>query len=162
MVRRHRHRRGSEVTGSVWILAPAAVLVLAILGAIAIDSASVYLGQRELANTAQSAALDAAGAVSRSAFYSSPGGSIVLNPQRAAALADRAVAAAANSSVVVTSVAVQVRGDQVCVSLRGEVPAIFGRALPGVPPNTSVQAVSVATAAVATDRVVPQAQICPQ
>lgn len=48
--------------GSVLMLVPAAVVVVLLLGAIAVDSAIVYLEQRRAYNAAADAANDAAGA----------------------------------------------------------------------------------------------------
>ena len=55
----HRVRRSR---GSVLMLMPAAVLIVLLLGAIAVDSAIVYLRQRQAENIAFDAANDAAGA----------------------------------------------------------------------------------------------------
>ena len=48
--------------GSVLMLMPAAVLVLVVLGAVAVDFSIAFLGERELANAASAAANDAAAA----------------------------------------------------------------------------------------------------
>ncbi|WP_436792678.1 hypothetical protein [Actinospongicola halichondriae] len=75
------------------MLMPAAVLIVLLLGAIAIDSAIVYLGQRQAYNVAFDAANDAAGAgfdpdVARRT------GDIVYDPTRVEAIAADAIDAA--------------------------------------------------------------------
>jgi hypothetical protein len=133
--------------------------VLVVLGSIAVDSAAVFLGQRQLAQAAATAATDAAGAISESAFYQS--GTIALDPAEAQQIAVASVAAQDLHGVTLTGgVRVTVVGRQVCVSLSGKVPMIFGKALPGVPRAISVHATSVATAAGGSGSTVPASAIC--
>ena len=75
------------------LLFPAAVLIVVVLAAIAVDSAIVFLGQREVANAVTAAANDAAGAgVGNRAFYQ--GGRVELDPATVHRLAvDQVVAA---------------------------------------------------------------------
>lgn len=146
--RRPEHRRGEA--GSAWILAPAALLIMVVLGAIAVDSALVYLGQRQLVDAADSAATNAAGGISESAFYGSPtggGGRIVLSANRADRLAAATISNQDLSAVTLSSTQVEVAGRQVCVRLSGVVHPIFGSALPGHPFDVGVTAVATATAA---------------
>jgi len=133
--------------GSFLALVPAAVLVLVILGAIAVDSAIAFLGQREVSNAAAAAANDAAGAaLSDDAFYRS--GLLVVDEARARSVAAHAVAARAPRRVEVESVDVAVAGDEVCVTVRGRVPYVFSRALPFVDHEARVvgQAAALAVA----------------
>lgn len=135
--------------GSVLLLVPASVLVLVVLGAIAVDSAVAFLGQRELSNAAAAAANDAAvAALSDRAFYVD--GRLAVDPARALVVARHAVSARASRGVEVVSVDVDVTParDGVCVTVRGRVPYVFGRALPFVPRAASVtgQAGAVASA----------------
>jgi Flp pilus assembly protein TadG len=133
--------------GSVLILVPAAVLVLVVLGAIAVDSAVAFLGQREVSNAAAAAANDAAGAaLSDSAFYGS--GTLVVDPVAARTVAVRAVSARLSRGVEVESVDVEVAGPSVCVTVRGRVPYVFARSLPWTPSSALVtgQAGAVAVA----------------
>jgi Flp pilus assembly protein TadG len=135
------------------------VLVLVILGAIAVDSAAVFLGQRQLAEAAATAATDAAGAISEPTFYRS--GMITLDPAEAQRLAEASVAAENLHGVQITGpVRVTVAGRQVCVSLSGRVPTIFGRAVPGVPRVTSIHATATATAAGDRGTVVETRAVC--
>lgn len=152
-------RREASDSGSVWILAPAAVLVLVILGALAVDSAVVFLGQRQLSEAASSAATNAVSAISRSAFYRQ--GRVVIDSARATQVADETVASEDLSAARLSSPPVViVEGDQVCVRLVALVRPIFGRAIPGMGSPVQVHAVSVATAAGYATDAVPKASIC--
>ncbi len=55
--------------GNTLLLMPAAVLVLLILAAIAVDAAVLFLGQRRIADLAASVAQDAVAAVDEASFY---------------------------------------------------------------------------------------------
>jgi uncharacterized membrane protein len=128
------------------ILVPTLVLVLVVLAAIAVDSATVFLGQRQLGDAAAAAANDAASALADPSFYRS--GLVALDPSVAQRVADASVTAQDRSGVSIDGpVDVRVAGRQVCVSLTGHVEAIFGRAIPGVPHATTVRARATATAA---------------
>jgi hypothetical protein len=54
-------------------LIPVAVLVLFVLGALALDSAALFLGQRRLADLAAAVATDAVASLDREGFYASGG-----------------------------------------------------------------------------------------
>jgi len=137
--------KGREA-GSAWVLAPAAILVLMVLASITVDSAVVFLGQRQLGDSAASAAYDAAHAISQAAFYQD--GEIELDPATATALADRAVTEDHLSAVtLVGEPQVTVSGATVCVRLTGVVQVIFARAIPGAPRQAVVHATARATAA---------------
>jgi hypothetical protein len=111
---------------------PAAVLVLVILGAIAVDSGAVFLAQRELVDAAAGAANDAAGAALEDAAFYRGGGTLAIDAQHAQRVAEAGVAARAPRGMTLLGrPSVHVAGRQVCVELRASVPRIFGRALPG-------------------------------
>ncbi|MCA1783829.1 MAG: hypothetical protein LC679_17150 [Intrasporangiaceae bacterium] len=55
--------------GNTLVLFPAAILILLGLGALALDSATIYLGQRRLADLAAATANDAAGGLLLESFY---------------------------------------------------------------------------------------------
>ena len=132
--------------GSALMLMPAAVLIIVILGALVVDSATVWLGQRELGSAAGVAATDAASAVYDPAFYQS--GQVVLDPARAVTVALRSVAAQDLSGVQLTGTPeVRVQGRQVCVTLTGVVHPLFGRAVPGFGQSRTVHARAIATVA---------------
>lgn len=155
--RRRRHRQTEA--GSALILVPAAVLVLVILAAIAVDSAAVFLGQRQLAEAAATAATDAAGAISAPTFYRT--GTITLDPSEAERRATASMAAEDLHAVKLAGpIRVTVAGRQVCVSLTGQVPVIFGRALPGMPRATTVHATATATATGDRGTLVASRAIC--
>jgi Flp pilus assembly protein TadG len=120
--------------GSVLLLVPAAVLVLVVLGAIAVDSAVAFLGQREVSNAAAAAANDAATAALSDRLFYSDAGALAIDPVRARVVARRAVAARLSRGVEVVAVDVEVGagGEQVCVTVRGRVPYVFARGLPFV------------------------------
>lgn len=56
-------------SGNTLVLFPAAVLIVFGLGALAIDAATIFLGQRRLADLAASVANDAVAAIDLAAFY---------------------------------------------------------------------------------------------
>jgi hypothetical protein len=141
--------RGLGQAGSVLMLVPAAVLVLVILGSLAVDTAVTFMGQRELASAAAAAANDAAGAaLSDESFYRREAGqpAVVLDPDLARRLVDQAVRARAPRGVDLTGMDVRASGGQICVVLHGRVDRLFGKAIPGVPGQTAVEARATATA----------------
>ena len=150
--------------GSVLLLIPAAVLVLVILGAIAVDSAVVFLGQRELSNGADAAANDAATALSDASFYQA-GGTIVIDPRQALAVVQASLAARDMTGVTLDGppvVTVARDGTQVCVALSGTVDRIFGPAIPGVARAVHVHARAAATAVRDSDTgPIAPASLCP-
>jgi Flp pilus assembly protein TadG len=137
--------------GSVLLLMPAAVLVLMVLAALAVDAAVVFLAQRELVDATAAAANDAAVAgLDEAAFYD--GGRLVINPARAqevaaTAFALREVGWLAVEGPVVAVETVAGEPVRVRVSAEGRVDLVFARALPGAPGTRTVHATSVATAA---------------
>lgn len=134
--------------GSVLLLMPAGILVVVLLGSIAVDFAIAFLGEREVASLATSAANDAATAAVDEAHLRATG-EFRIDPTRA----ERVVAAtiAASSSEVdldapVVEV-VDVNGEPaVRVRLTGRVDYIFARAIPGAPDGADVGASAVAVA----------------
>lgn len=137
-------KRGSE-GGSVLMLVPAAVLVLVILGAIAVDSAVVFLAQRELANRTAAAANDIAGmGLGDDDLYRR--GEVALSPDRA----DRQIAlvfdAVAPAGFDIISAVAEVNGAEVVVRAKAEVRHLFAPAIPGARRTTTVQSTSRATA----------------
>ena len=79
--------------GSVLMLMPAAVVVMLLLGAIAVDSAIVYLEQRQAYNVAADAANDAVGAgIDRDLLRTT--GAVVYDPTRVREVATATIAAA--------------------------------------------------------------------
>ena len=108
------------------MLMPAAVLIVLLLGAIAVDSAIVYLGQRQAYNVAFDAANDAAGAgFDLDAARTS--GEIVYDPGRVEAVAAQAVGAAGIDGLELVSA--RVEGTAVVVTVRRTVEHLFVQAL---------------------------------
>ncbi|HET7489152.1 MAG TPA: hypothetical protein VFJ85_14570 [Acidimicrobiales bacterium] len=134
--------------GSALMLAPAAVLVLIVLGAIAVDSAVVVLGQRELSTAATAAANDAAAAALSDAGFYGHDGAVDIDQTRASQVVNDVLEQADLRGVHRDgSPDVEVVGPgQVCVRLTGHVDAIFARAVPGVPRTHTVHGRATATA----------------
>ena len=93
--------RPTSERGSSLLLFPAAVLVMMVLGAIAVDFSIAFLGERELAGATAAAANDtAARALSNRAFYRE--GVVVLDGAAASELATDEVRAALDPSATTT------------------------------------------------------------
>ena len=114
--------RSARDRGSVLMLMPAAVLIVLLLGAIAVDSAIVYLRQRQAYNVAFDAANDAAGA-GFDLEAARTTGEIVWDPQRVEALAAEAIAAAGIDGLEL--VAARPDGDGVEVTVEVTVEHLF-------------------------------------
>lgn len=127
------------------MLVPAGFLVLLILGAIAVDSAIVFLAQRELTNQVAAVANDAA-AITLSAQDLQGGRS--ARPSRSAvrALAHQRLDGYEVAGLVVSGSAVSadVNEDVVTVGVEGDVPLLFARALPGARSRQHVKATATA------------------
>jgi len=125
--------------GSVLALVPAALLVLLVLAAIAVDSASEYLARRELGAAADAAANDAATFGLDEARFRETG-EFVLDSARANEAVRRALAV--RGSAVVDRAAVEVEvdpdGGTVRVTLRSSAHLVFAPVLPGAPHDVGV------------------------
>ena len=131
--------------GSILLLMPAAVLVLLVLAAVAVDASLAFLGEREVANAAAAASNDAAGAALRdSDFYRQ--GRVVIDPALAEAVARRSVDARGERYLHDIHVDVETNGDRVRVIVSGRVDYLFAAAIPGAPRHADVQAAATATA----------------
>ncbi len=116
--------------GSVLMFMPAAVLILIVLGALAVDFTAVHLRQRELENAADAAANDAAAAaVDQQILRTS--GEIVLDPALAAQVIAASVGARNLDDAAIAGASTS--GNEVTVTLTMSVEYIFGKAfgLPG-------------------------------
>ena len=129
------------------MLVPAGILVLLILGAIAVDSAVVFLAQRDLANRTAAAANDlAAAAVSDVAFYQG-GGTVELRQDRATAFTELVFAPGRRPAGFASwSGSATANGRTVRVEATAEVRYVFAAAIPGAPKTTTVRARSTAVA----------------
>jgi hypothetical protein len=136
------------------MLFPAAVLIVVMLAAVTVDSAIVFLGQREVANSVAAAANDAATiGVGNRAFYRV--GTVELDAGTVDQLARERVRAALDSSrfhdlrVDVSIVAAGSAGcpPSVRVHASATVAYVFARAVPGAPARATVEATSIAAPA---------------
>ena len=133
--------------GTALMLMPAGVLIVLVLGALAVDSAILFLGERELADLTAAAANDAATvAIDEEMFYRC--GRLRLVDDEAAQVAGTVSAARASDAVTNVQIAAQVDNGasppQVTVSATGTVRLVFTPALPGGTRNRTVDAASVA------------------
>ena len=114
------------------MLLPAALLVLLILGAVAVDAAVAFMGQREAAALAASAAGDGiVAAADADAFYTDEG-ALVLDPERLQAAAEAVVADTQSSALEVTGVEATCEdtdGLEVTVRVDGVVGVVFSPAV---------------------------------
>lgn len=137
--------RAGRDTGSTLMLMPAAVLVVLVLAAIAVDLSAVQLGRRELVHAAASAANDAVGAgldedrLRRGEGYR-------LDRRRVERAVIESLAAQRVLDDLTAPPAVTIDGATVTVTLQGRVGHVFARALPGAPDHTSVRARASASA----------------
>ncbi len=118
--------------GSIALLLPAAVLVLFVLGAIAVDLAVAQGGQRRLVDLAGTVATDVVGQVDVDAALAT--GATGIDLAAAQRHADRSAAAlvATDARVSAARCAVSVAADEVTVSCRGTVePVLAGRIVGG-------------------------------
>jgi len=130
------------------MLAPAGVLVLFVLGALAVDVAIAFLARRELSSTAAALANDAATmALAEDRFYAeNAAGAVEVDEGRAADVVREALAARAPSGVSDLRWSVRSADDQVCVTLTARVDYLFSRAVPGAADSATVSGRAVATA----------------
>jgi hypothetical protein len=129
------------------MLMPAGVLIVLVLGALAVDSAILFLGERELADLTAAAANDAAtAAIDEEMFYRC--GRLRLVKDEAGQVAGTVAAARASDAVtgvqIDTTVDNGVAPPEVTVSATGAVRLVFSPALPGGSRNRTVGATSVA------------------
>jgi Flp pilus assembly protein TadG len=126
--------------GSVLILMPAAVFIVMVLSAIAVDLSLVHLGEREAAAAASAAANDAAtGAIDDTDLYDN--GAYAIDPVRADQIARRSIAAQElTGSLDRLTVSVSPDRTSVTVTVDLRVDYIFARTLPNSPDSTTVTA----------------------
>lgn len=149
-------RTSVDERGSVLALVPAGFLILMLLGAIAVDSGATYLGQQQLQASVEAAANDAAGAaLSNGAFYRR--GVVQIDPTAAAGVVCQDIAAQQNGRLEAVTIGVDVVGRTVFVDARAEVPAVFGRLVPGF----SQRPVSAEAGAVAAQQTGQTAGVLP-
>lgn len=126
------------------ILMPAAVLIFLVLGALAVDSAAVFLAQRQLANAAVAAANDAVAAVDVDFYYGE--GSFRLDSARVQQVAEESVERSGLDHLDAVMAVATVEGDVVEVTITARVEHIFSGAVPGGPATADVAATAVVDA----------------
>ena len=129
------------------MLMPAGVLIVLILGALAVDSAILFLGERELADLSAAAANDAAtAAIVEKSFYEC--GRLELDRERANTVALTVARSRVSDAVNLTNVSIETRNTQqppqVEITATGTVRLIFTPAVPGRPRTRVVEARAVA------------------
>lgn len=139
MLSRLRSERGSAL-----MLMPAAVLIMFVLGAIAVDLTAIRVGQRDLQAALTDAANDAvAGALDESLLRA--GGGYHLDRSSAWMIAMGVLDTRGALGDVVDGPHLTVEDDgSVTITAARRVPHIFGRALPGVPHHEVVRATATA------------------
>lgn len=139
MLSRLRSERGSAL-----MLMPAAVLIMFVLGAIAVDLTALRVGQRDLQAALTDAANDAvAGALDESLLRA--GGGYHLDRSAAWVIAMGVLETRGALRDVVDGPHLTVEDDgSVTITAARRVPHIFGRALPGVPHHEVVRATATA------------------
>lgn len=114
--------------GSALMLMPAAVLVVFVLGAIAVDQSYVFIRQRDLVVAAQAAANDAVGyGIDVDSFYG--GGLVAFDLDRANEAAGAALAARGFSETPLLTL--DPSGTRLLISVESTVAPLFASAIPG-------------------------------
>lgn len=117
------------------MLMPAAVLIMVIMGAIAVDQAVVFGAQRDLIMTAQAAANDAS-SLGVDIDQLRGEGDITVDVAEMQVAIDLAMSVAEPG----TTVDWWVQGGEVVIELRREVGLVFSPGVPGVPRSQTVTA----------------------
>lgn len=112
--------------GTVLVFMPAAVLILMILGALAVDFTAVHLRQRELENAADAAANDAVAAALNQPDLRDDG-EVLIDHQLAASVIAASVGARNLDGAAIDGAAIE--DNEITVTLSMRVDYIFGRAL---------------------------------
>ena len=140
----------ADERGSVLMLLPAAVMIVLLLGAIAVDAAIAFLGEREALSLASAAANDAAAAaLDQDRFRAT--GEFSLDHDRARRIVE---ATLASSSSELDDVSVEITfpivdgTEGVRVEITGSVEYVFAKAIPGAPHRIEVEASATAVARV--------------
>jgi hypothetical protein len=134
--------------GSALMLMPAGLLIVLVLASIAVDMSLVHLRKRQAFELAAAAANDAATAgVDQGRLRTTH--DYVLDPERARAVVEDAVAASELAPQLARPPVVTVTATGVRVELALEADYIFADVVPGAPDGTEVTASATATAVAA-------------
>jgi Flp pilus assembly protein TadG len=113
-----------QEAGNTLLLFPAAVLVLLGLGGMAIDAATLFLGQRRMVDLATAVATDAVAGLREAAFYDEA--TVEVDARRAAVRRDQLVAALEdNWSLSDVTCTLAVAGEQVTAGCTATVRPLF-------------------------------------
>lgn len=133
-------RRITGDAGSSLMLMPAAVLIVLLLGAVAVDLSIVRMAHRDLVNVAASAANDAVTDGLDAAEYRRSG-AYVIDLDRANEVLDRSLAHHGLADRITgRSMALGPGPDELTVELEMEVSAVFARSLPHAASTSTVRA----------------------
>jgi Putative Flp pilus-assembly TadE/G-like len=134
--------------GSILMLMPAGLLIVLVLASIAVDMSLVHLRKRQAFELAAAAANDAATAgVDQGRLRTTH--DYVLDPERARAVVEDAVAASELAPQLARPPVVILTATGVRVELALEADYIFADVVPGAPDGTEVTASATATAVAA-------------
>jgi Flp pilus assembly protein TadG len=137
-------QRAANEAGSTLVLFPTAVLILVGLGAVALDTATIFLGQRRLADIAAAVANDAVAGLDEASFYD-PTREVRLDAERAAARRTQLVAPRVNEAPLsALACEVEVAGVRATVTCTAQVRPLFAPAWPGSPRERQVRATETA------------------
>ncbi len=138
-----RRLRGHQ--GSVLILMPAAMLIVLLLGAIAVDLTIVHLRQQQAIEAAASAANDAVtGGLDQTALRAGHG--YHLDPAQVDAAVDRSIDAQGLADQLAAPPQItEPTANSITVVLTLRAEYLFARALPGTPHSTTVRGTATAT-----------------
>jgi hypothetical protein len=126
--------------GNTLVLFPAAVLIVLGLGALALDSATLFLGQRRLADLAAAIANDAAAGIDLASFYD-PDEEFRLDAARAATRSAQLVRGRPlDRSFEAVRCEVATVGLEATVTCSAEVRPLFAPVWPGLSPLQRIQA----------------------
>lgn len=129
------------------MLFPAAILVVLALGSLALDAATVFLGQRRLADLAAAVANDAVAGVSEEGFYAGGEDELRIDLARANRRATQLVAAQPQDRALLApncALALVAGGSGVRVECTATVRPIIAPAIPGLNPVREVRVVETA------------------
>jgi hypothetical protein len=130
--------------GSVLMLVPAAVLIVLVMAAIAVDMSLLHLRRRQAHDLAAAAANDAATAAADQAALRD--GDYVLDEDAAGRVAVAVVEASDRAPEIASAPQVRIVGEVVEVEVALEADYIFAGVVPGAPDGRTVRATARATA----------------
>ena len=142
---RRKTTAGRSEDGSALPLFVAAFMAVLMLVALCVDSALLFLGQREIANAANAAANDAVSGIDVDTYYGS--GEYAVAEALSTLLIEQSWRYTTRDQVRTVMLRPRVLGPtSVSVDVEGKVDLLFARAFPFVPSTMTVRASAVAEA----------------